>query len=229
MKNLPLLLGTIVGTVVLIVAVAFAFSGPADQTTSSEIIPEEELVGGLRNVTGATESAKVTIVEFSDLQCPACRAAQPLVEQILAKHGDTTRLVFRHFPLDDIHPNARPAAVAAEAAREFGKFWEMHDLLFEKQDEWAEINSESQLAEKFAEYAQQIQIDKAEFSERIEDSSLQAAVSEDAVYGAKIDVRATPTFYVNGQQVPVPQLLTAVESLLEQTEVPVASEAAAQE
>lgn len=228
MKNLPLLLGTIIGTVVLIVAVAFAFSGPSEEAASLTI-PQEELAGGARNVKGATESAQVTIVEFSDLQCPACRAAQPLVEQVIDRYGTQARLIYRHFPLDQIHPNARPAAVAAEAAGTFGKFWEMHDLLFENQDAWAEINDRDRLNDMFGDYAQQLQIDKADFLERIKDSSLQAAVSEDAVYAAKIGVQATPTFFVNGQQVPVPQLLTAVESLLSQTESPVATEAAAQE
>ncbi len=224
MKNLPLLIGTVVGTIVLIVVVAFAFSGTGQEVAQVNV-PENELVADLRNVKGATESAQVTIVEFSDFQCPACRAAQPMIEQVMERHGDTTRLVYRHFPLDQIHLNARSAAYAAEAAGTFDKFWPMHDLLFEQQEEWATVTDKEVLYEQFATYAQQLQIDKAAFLERIEDSSLQAAVSNDSVYGEKIGINATPTFFVNGQQVPVPQLLDAVESLLNQTASPAASPA----
>ncbi len=214
MKNLPLLIGTIVGTIILVVVLAFAFSNSSDGPLSSETYSESELVSESTHFKGADESALVTIVEFSDLQCPACRAAQPMVERVLAQYPDEVRLAYRHFPLDSIHPNARPAAAATEVAAEEGKFWEMHDLLFAGQQEWSDIRSRDELYQKFSEYAEQLQIDKSTFIEKIESDQVKEKVQEDSLAAQRLGLQGTPTFFVNGRVVPAPQLLTAVESIV---------------
>ena len=152
------------------------------------------------------------MVEFSDLQCPACKAAQPLVTQLKNQYGDSVKFIYRHFPLDSIHPNARLAAQASEVAADEGKFWEYHDLLFAQQEEWSGIADKNDLLEKFSEYASQLQIDKESFLEKIESQDIAERVASDANLGASLQVSATPTFFVNGQQTAAPQLITAVES-----------------
>lgn len=85
------------------------------------------------------ENASVTLIEYADFQCPACASYAPVVEQLEENYGDRVRFVFRHFPLISIHKNAYAASVATEAAGAQGKFWEMHDLLFERQSEWSRL------------------------------------------------------------------------------------------
>lgn len=215
MKNVPLLLATIFGTLLLIFGVGFLFSKQTASNTTGQIVDQAALVGEGRLAKGPA-TAPVTIVEFSDLQCPACKATYPLVKQVGEEFGDNVRIVYRHMPLDSIHPNARTAAAASEVAHSYGKFWEMHDILFEKQEEWADISDEPALKEKFAEYAQQLQIDKTEFLTKIEEQSFADLVQADSVAGLQLGVASTPTFYVNGTKTPAPQLKTVVQSILDQ-------------
>lgn len=214
MKNIPLLLATVFGTLLLIFGVGFLFSKQTNQVASQQTVDPALVAGERKRVKGAS-NAPITIVEFSDLQCPACKASYPLVQQVLAEYPNDVELVFRHFPLDSVHPNARLAASAAEVAADYNKFWEMHDLLFEKQEEWASISDKSALKQKFAEYAEQLQIDKSEFSKKIEEDSYAENVQKDSVAGAQLNVLATPTFYVNGSVTPAPQLKAVVQSLVD--------------
>lgn len=215
MKNIPLLLGTIIGTVALIVVVAFVFSKP-QAGTEAKVVDAAKLVEGATNTTGKAD-ATITVVEFSDFQCPSCKAAQPLVQQLKSEYADSVKFVYRHFPLDSIHPNARLAAQASEAAATEGKFWEFHDLLFAKQEEWADIIDKKELLEKFSEYAAQLDIDKVSFLERIESQEAVAKVNAEADLGKSVEVQATPTFFVNGQETAAPQLISTVESLKSQS------------
>ncbi len=215
MKNLPLLIGTILGTLILIIGVAVFFSG-STASPGQVTVDSAAVAGDFRRAKGP-DAAAVRIVEFSDLQCPACRAAQPLVDQVLASYPDQVRLVFRHFPLDSIHRNARVAAQASEVAGEYGKFWEYHDLLFAQQDEWEGITNRNEVIERFSEYAAQLEIDKTEFASKIESQVVVDAVQADSSAGMQFGVNATPTFFVNGVQTSAPQLLQTVESVLEST------------
>lgn len=217
MKNVPLLIGTIAATILMIVGVAFFFAGDDSGNSAPETVSANELVSQTPHLKGATESAQVTIVEFGDFQCPACRSAEPMVRQVVAQYPDSVEFIYRHFPLDSIHPNARAAAAASEVAAQEGKFWPMHDLLFQNQPEWAEIRNRSELNDTFANYAEQLEIDKTEFLERIDSDEVKALVQEDAAVAARLGLSSTPTFFVNGQQTPAPQLMTTVESLVTET------------
>lgn len=211
MKNVPLLVGTILGTVLLIVGIAYFFSGPVSPTAEMPVVDQAQLLDGARYSFGPEQTA-VTVVEFSDFQCPACKATEPIVSQLKNTYGDSVKFVYRHFPLDTIHPNARLAAQASEVAGDEGKFWEFHDLLFAKQEEWSDITDKQQLLNTFGDYASQLQIDKASFLEKIESQEVAERVSRDSDLGTDLQVNSTPTFYVNGKQTAAPQLLTAVES-----------------
>ena len=215
MKNLPLLLGTIGFTLLMIVGIAFFFSGdptsPEEQLTP---VAAEVLVGDAVNVRGATESATVTVVEFSDLECPACRAAQPLVTQLLAEYGDQVQFVFRHYPLVSIHPNAQPAAVFAQAAADQGKFWEVKELLFASQPEWSAIRDSEELTTTFLGYAESLGLSTSELETTMKDARVLDIVRKDMSDGNTAGITGTPTFFVNGVRTPAPQLLSTVASLL---------------
>ena len=210
MKNLPLLIGTIIFTVLSIMGVTWLFSRP--QENINQVIDQSELVGEARNATGSAQ-ANIKVVEFSDFQCPACRSVQPLVKSVIATYADRIQFVYRHYPLLNIHPNAQLAAQAAESAAVDGKFWPMHDLLFTNQDEWASLGGQD-LKEKFAEYAYQLQIDKTEFLKRIETEDIKQKVNSDLSDANKFKIKGTPTFFVNGIQTTAPELAKTIESLL---------------
>lgn len=143
--------------------------------------------------------AKVTIIEYADFQCPGCQAAAPKLGEIKETYKESVRFVFRHFPLTSIHPNALIAAYAAEAAGQQGKFWEMHDLLFENQAAWSQLGT-SERTEKFREYAGQLQLDLSKFDADLTSKRISGKISYDRALANKIGVNSTPTVYVNGEK-----------------------------
>ena len=137
----------------------------------------------------AEDAALVTIVEFSDFQCPFCARANVVVDQLMEKYGADARLVFRHFPLP-MHPDALPAAAASVAAQEVGKFWELHDLLFAGQED---LSREAILA-----YAKEAGLDPGKVDKALDDEAARSRVADDQALGTKVGVGGTPTFFVNG-------------------------------
>lgn len=211
MKNLPLLLGTIIVTLVCIVGIGFLFSSTG--TTEAKPADTGILMNQVRNAKGP-ETAPVTIVEFSDFQCPACLSAQPAVKQVLEKYPDKVRFVYRHMPLTTIHPHAQAAALASEVAADQGKFWQLHDELFATQNEWTKLKSAGEFETYLEGLLTKLSIDKTDFLKRMNESSIRDRVTADVAAATQLGVDATPTFYVNGQPTPAPQLMSAVESIL---------------
>jgi protein-disulfide isomerase len=138
------------------------------------------------------ETAPVTLVEYGDYQCPYCGAAYPIVKRVQKRLGDHLRFVFRNFPLSEIHPFAEGAAEGAEAAGAQGKFWEMHDRLFEHQRALDQGH--------LVEYARQLGLDVARFERDLGDHNFAGRVREDFLSGARSGVNGTPTFYINGRR-----------------------------
>jgi protein-disulfide isomerase len=136
--------------------------------------------------------APVTIVEFSDFQCPFCSKGAERMDEIKKKYGKKVRVVFRHFPLP-MHPEAKPASEAAMCVNEQSpdKFWKFHDTLFKNQDKFDKVN-----LEKFAEG---LKVDMTKFKECFDSGKYREAVAKDLEYGEKLGVRSTPTFFINGQ------------------------------
>lgn len=215
MKNLPLLLGTIFATLALIIGVAVLFSKQNPEGPTAVQADESTLLTGARHFSGSDEAA-VTIVEFSDFQCPACKASQPAVKQVLAQYPNDVRLVFRHFPLDSIHPFARLAAIASEAAADQDKFWQYHDLLFERQQAWSSLDSVEAVRATLLDYATELELDKDQFLAKMDSETVVALVNEDAAAADQLGIMATPTFFVAGYQTSAPELLEAVTSLINQ-------------
>ena len=138
-----------------------------------------------------SEDAPITIIEFSDYECPFCRRWHDEVyTQLLDTYGDQVRFVYRDFPLDSIHANARPAAEAANCANEQGVFWDYHDKLFSM-----ELGLSS---DAYQEYASQLDLDEEAFQECIESGRYQQEVQSDFEFAANLGVRSTPTFFING-------------------------------
>ncbi len=136
--------------------------------------------------------APVTIVEFSDFQCPFCGRAGPTLRQIEQTYGKDVRIVWKHQPLP-FHPEAMPAALAAEAAREQGKFWEMHDKLFQ--------NQQSLSAPAFEGFAREIGLDLPRFKASLADPRLRERIQADQQLAGRVGANGTPTFFVNGERV----------------------------
>ncbi len=134
--------------------------------------------------------APVTLLEYGDYQCPFCGAAYPNIKDVQGRMGDRLRFVFRNFPISTSHPNAELAAEAAEAAAVQGRFWEMHDLLYENQDR---LGSEDLHA-----YAERLSLDLETFDRELTGHAHAARVREDFMSGVRSGVNGTPTFYVNG-------------------------------
>jgi len=212
MKNVPLLIGTLILTTVLIGGVALLFS----QSGSTKTVDQGQVIGDARHTQGP-DTAKVTVVEFGDFQCPACKATEPIVQQLLTAHGKEIRFIFRQFPLTQVHPNAQRSAQIAEATTSFGKFWQMHDLLYETQGDWADLTANEAQA-KFDSYVEKLKIDKNEFKKKIDSQETNDKITKDVSDATKINVDGTPTFYVNGQKTLAPQLISTVESFLTKTQ-----------
>ncbi|MFW6067106.1 MAG: DsbA family protein [Myxococcota bacterium] len=134
--------------------------------------------------------APVTIVEFSDFECPFCGAGHPILERAVEESDGKVRLVFKHYPLDS-HPRARAAARAAIAAGKQDKFWEMHDLLFENQDALEAADLEG--------YARRLELDLERFREDMRSESTEKRIEKDRLAGREAGVRGTPSIFVNGR------------------------------
>jgi protein-disulfide isomerase len=151
-------------------------------------------------VKGATASAKVTLVEYADFQCPACAQNAPLVSQLLEEYPNDVKFVFKHFPLSSIHKNAIMAGVAAEAAGKQNMFWEMHDVLFDQQSNWSNLGA-SEVKDVFVEYATNLGLDIEAFRKDLDDKSLAQKVNDQQSEGINLGVMGTPTFFMNGKRI----------------------------
>lgn len=156
------------------------------------------------------KNAKNILIEYSDFQCPACRAYSPLVMQFIQEMGPDTVFVYRHFPLSQ-HPNSDIAARAAEAAGNQGKFWEMHERLFLNQPDWS---GEATPMTTFVKYAQELGLDTEKFKSDAESSAVKAKVKNQLKSGTNFKVNSTPSFFVNGKKINNPKTYDELKALL---------------
>jgi protein-disulfide isomerase len=152
--------------------------------------PHLTLPVGERDHVQGPADAPVTLVEYGDYECPYCGRAYPIVKALQARLGDRLRFVFRNFPLTTAHPHAERAAEAAEAAAAHGRFWEMHDRLYEHQRALDDSHLER--------YAADVGLDVARFTGELEAGHHRARVREDFLSGVRSGVNGTPTFFING-------------------------------
>ena len=143
----------------------------------------------LDHIQGPANGA-VSLVEYGDYECPYCGAAYPIVKEVQARMGEELRFVFRNFPITTSHPHAEQAAEAAESAASQGKFWEMHDTLYENQRRLGDSDLRT--------YAEQLELDLDAFERDLTEHVHAARVHEDFIGGVRSGVNGTPTFYING-------------------------------
>lgn len=207
MQNVKLLLGTLLGTFVVIIGLGMFLSqggssGEQIIDNTVALIPENA------NSKGASaESAAYTLVEFSDFQCPACRSQETLVEALVAEY-ENLRVVYRHFPLNGLHEHAQEAAWASEAAAKQGKFWEMHDELFARQDVWSDSKD---VREDFTAMATDIGLDVDQFLNDYASDEVRMRVSDDLRMAEQLGINATPTFFLNNKKVSLNQINSLIE------------------
>ncbi len=170
------------------ILVAFVNANQADPSTVMQKVARED--------SHKVGEGRVQVVEFGDFQCPACAQAHPDVQKLKEEFKDDITFIFRNFPLPG-HANAQPAAQAAEAAGEQGKFWEMHDRLFETQSGWSSLADPTSL---FVQYAESLGLDKDAFVESVTSKANNARISQDQSDGYAVGVSGTPTFFINGKQ-----------------------------
>lgn len=164
----------------------------APPTSAPPTVPAEPP----RHVRGPA-SAPVLLEEYSDFQCPTCGRMHSVVKELQAKYPTQIRVGFRHLPLPTIHRHARESARAAEAAGAQGRFWEMHDLLYQKQEEWSKAEPARPL---FVGYAQSLGLDAARFQQDIDSSAVSMRVVSDERRAAALRITGTPAFFVNGRE-----------------------------
>jgi protein-disulfide isomerase len=147
-------------------------------------------VSEVRDHIQGPSDAAVTLVEYGDYECPYCGAAYPIIKKVQDRMGERLRFVFRNFPISTSHPHAERAAEAAEAAAAQGRFWPMHDLLYENQSRLRD--------EDLRVYAERLELDVESFDRELAEHVHEARVREDFMSGVRSGVNGTPSFYVNG-------------------------------
>ena len=148
------------------------------------VTPEDHIQG--------PEDAPVTLVEYGDYECPHCGRAHSVIKRVQKHFGKSLRFVFRNFPLSELHPHAESAAETAESAGARGKFWEMHDLLFENQERLS--------GDLYLKLAKQLSLPIEALSKALEEGTYQTRVRADFSSGVRSGVNGTPTFFINGKR-----------------------------
>lgn len=169
--------------------------------------------GNIADHTSGKLDSKIILIEYGDYQCPPCASAYPIVKQLKDKYADEILFVFRNFPIPSLHPNARAASAAAEAAGLQNKYWEMHDKLYENQSEWSSASA-SQRTVIFTDYASRIGLSTDQFVQDLSQSSLVDKIDFDIAVGKSAGVDATPSFRLNGESINLNDLETTIISKL---------------
>lgn len=202
----------VLGVAVLFLAVLFAlfqFFGRG----ASAVGPQYEPPRKDDHVLGDLTRANSVLVVYMDLECPACNEYHPMIRQMERDlHGDLA-VVYRHFPLSAIHPNAQLAAQAAEAAHAQGKFFEMVDLLYARQREWAKSPQAESL---FVGYAESLGVEKDAFVDALHASAVVELVKDSEAAAQKLHIMETPTFFLDGVHVPVPRTTPELKAMVTQ-------------
>lgn len=189
-------LGIVIATILLLFGGIYLFSRSGKTTTNEPTVDSTLLIPADAYKFTST-STPLTLVEFGDYQCPACGAYHPVVKQLLTDYSGKLNFVFRNFPLSQ-HQNGLISSYAAEAAGLQGKFWEMHNKIYETQASWSTSTDTKTL---FIGYAKDLGLDVGKFTADIDSKLIKDKVQSDVTDGNKIGINATPTFYLNGKKI----------------------------
>lgn len=207
-KRLLLWGGVILGIIALVGALAMFGSG---STNSGSTTTLRTSISDSDNIKGATNGA-VTIVEYSDFQCPGCASSYPMLKQLVDAFPNDVTFVYRHYPLRQIHSNAQLAGQAAEAAGKQGKFWDMHDVIFNTQSQWANQPDPTAF---FTTLAESIGLDVTKFSSDLTSKDVVDKVNSDTADANSLRLPGTPSFFFNGTLIEHPGSYAGFKALVE--------------
>jgi len=193
--------------IVLIFVGIFALTGkkPGSGNSSS---------GGANTLTQHVEGLGqdgVTLTEYGDYECPYCGQYYPVIKQVQSEYNQQIKFQFRNFPLVSIHQNAFAGARAAEAAAMQNQFWQMHDLLYQQQDQWSQATDPTTY---FKQYAQALGLKAAQFQSDYASGKVNDLINADMAEGNKLNITGTPTFFLDGKQIQVGESVSAFESVI---------------
>lgn len=201
--------------VLFIVGGVFGMIKLATQTGSSGSASGGSVVTAVSSSDWKKGNGQVLLMEYSDFECPACAAYFPFVKRLAGELGNEMQLVYRHFPLPQ-HQNAERAARVAEAAGLQGKFWEMHDMIFENQKKWA---GNGDAEETFLGYGKILGLDVDRLKSDMNSESIKNKVKENRSSGLDAGVNSTPTFFVNGKKITPPRTYEDLKNVIIQSAV----------
>ncbi|HTB48666.1 MAG TPA: thioredoxin domain-containing protein [Verrucomicrobiae bacterium] len=200
-------LGVIVAIILIFVGIAVfggnKSNGPGNTSGGSTGTLTEHIEGQGKD--------GVTLVEYGDYECPYCGEYFPTVKQVQAEYNQQITFQFRNFPLVSIHQNAFAGARAAEAAALQGKFWEMHDALYEEQNQWVGASDPTTF---FNQYAQDLGLNVTQFESDYASTKVNDLINADMAEGNKLNIQGTPTFFLDGKQIEVANSASAFEKLI---------------
>lgn len=211
---------SIIGVTVLILFGAIFYFSKIDSSSSvnpngSTTVSEDKLklleIATDDHIKGNID-AQVTLVEYLDFECEACGAYYPLVKQLAEEFKNEVQFVNRYFPLPG-HKNGLPAALAVEAAGKQGKYWEMHNILFDNQITWGEKQSPDPAI--FEGYAKQIGLNMDQYKKDVESKEVSKRVNRDKISGTQLGVKGTPSFFLNGEKIPNPKTLEDFKTFIQ--------------
>jgi protein-disulfide isomerase len=202
-KQFLVIVAVVIGALIGVFALTSGKENSSDSSNSTQ---------ASNHVQGAGNK-KVTLTEYGDFQCPACKQFYPIVKQIKQQYGDDITFQFKHFPLTQIHPNAFAAHRAAEAAAKQGKFFEMHDLLYENQDSWSASQDPGAIFEGFA---TQLSLNLDQFKTDVASEATADIINADAKEGQTLGANSTPTFAINGKKIENPKTLDDFKKLIDE-------------
>ncbi len=216
--NLPLkidkfVLGTVITSVLIIVLGILS----VNRSSSSSLPASKEQAQTILTVKSddwakGPDDAPITIVEYLDFECEACRVYYPITKRLKAEYRDKIRFVVRYFPLPG-HKNSMTSALAAETAGKQGKFWEMHDILYEKQKDWGEKSASEPSI--FEGYANLIGLNMERYKIDVGSKDAENRINRDKETGISLGVKGTPTFFINGEKIPNPKGYEDFKSLID--------------
>jgi protein-disulfide isomerase len=202
----------IILTVVVVALIGLFIATKPKTDSTSDFQGDASKIQADDHVRNARDK-KVVLIEYADFQCPTCEAFYPLVKELETTYRDQVSFVFRHFPIRTSHPNAQAASLAAEAAGKQGKFFEMHDRLFETQKSWGQATSSQQSL--FESFAEALGLDMTKFKQDYASADTATRINRDVSSATKFNVTGTPTFILNGKKIENPQSLDAFKKLLD--------------
>lgn len=188
----------LVASILILAGGAWLYQNSSNKAAQPDVLTagQEALIRENSIKVKAAGEEKLVVVEFADYQCPACGYVAPQFKTIMEQYKENVTFVFRDFPLISIHKNATIAAQMARIAGEQGKYWEMHDVLYEKQEEWSAVADPSDL---FVGYASALGLNTSEIKNKLSSGAYKKEIEADSADGTSLGVNSTPTFFIGDQ------------------------------